>query len=66
VVGEVAMFSHVRSADVVITQDARLLRFDQADLDRIAKRYPRIAARVNRNLNEVLARRVMSTAQALH
>jgi predicted RND superfamily exporter protein len=65
VVGEVAMFSHVRSADVDVTADARLLRFDEGDLERIARRYPRIAAHVNRNLNHVLARRVMNTAQAL-
>jgi predicted RND superfamily exporter protein len=65
VVGEVAFFSHSRSADVDVTKDARLLRFDQGDLDRLARRYPRIAARVNRNLNQVLARRVMNTAQRL-
>lgn len=65
VVGEVAMFSHVRSADVDVTSDARLLRFDEGDLERIARRYPRIAAHVNRNLNHVLARRVMNTAQTL-
>jgi CRP-like cAMP-binding protein len=55
----------VRSADVDVTSDARLLRFDEGDLERIARRYPRIAAHVNRNLNHVLARRVMNTAQAL-
>jgi len=65
VVGEVAFFSHSRSADVDVTKDARLLRFDQGDLDRLARRYPRIAARVNRNLSQVLARRVMNTAQRL-
>jgi predicted RND superfamily exporter protein len=64
-VGEVAMFSHKRSADVEVTADSRLLRFDEGDLERIAKRYPRIAAKVNRNLNHILARRVMNTAQAL-
>jgi uncharacterized membrane protein YdfJ with MMPL/SSD domain len=65
VVGEVAFFSNVRSADVDVTADARLLRFDQADLERLVRRYPRIAARVSRNLNQVLARRVMNTAQRL-
>jgi CRP-like cAMP-binding protein len=60
------MFSHVRSADVDVTSDARLLRFDEGDLARLTERYPRIAAKVNRNLNQVLARRVMRTAQALH
>jgi hypothetical protein len=65
VVGEVAMFSHVRSADVEVTADARLLRFDLDDLERLGRRYPRIASHVNRNLNYVLARRVMNTAQTL-
>jgi predicted RND superfamily exporter protein len=65
VVGEVAFFSNVRSADVHVTEDARLLRFDQGDLERLVRRYPRIAARVSRNLNQVLARRVMNTAQRL-
>jgi uncharacterized protein len=65
VVGEVALFSHVRSADVEVTADARLLRFDEADLARLARRYPRIATCVHCNLNQVLARRVMSTAQTL-
>jgi predicted RND superfamily exporter protein len=65
VVGEVAMFSQVRTADVDVASDSRLLRFDDADLERIGRRWPRIAAKVNRNLNHVLARRVMSTAQAL-
>jgi hypothetical protein len=65
VAGEVAMFSRVRSADVDVTSDARLLRFDEGDLERIARRYPRIAAHVNRNLNHVLARRVVNTAQML-
>jgi predicted RND superfamily exporter protein len=65
VVGEVALFSDGRTADVDVARDARLLRFGDADLVRLARRYPRIAAQVNRNLNRVLAARVVSTAQAL-
>ena len=65
VVGEVALFSERRTADVDVARDARLLQFDDADLLRLGRRYPRIAAQVNRNLNRVLARRVVSTAQAL-
>ena len=65
VVGEVALFSEGRTADVDVAHDARLLRFDDADLVLLGQRYPRIAAQVNRNLNRVLASRVVSTAQAL-
>lgn len=65
VVGEVALFTGGRSADVDVVRDARLLRFDEADLERLVRRYPRIAARVHRNLNQVLAERVQSTSRAL-
>jgi hypothetical protein len=65
VVGEVALFSEARTADVDVASDARLLRFGDADLERLGRRWPRIAAQVNRNLNRVLASRVVSTAQAL-
>jgi hypothetical protein len=65
VVGEIALFSEGRTADVDVVTDARLLRFGQADLERLGRRYPRIAARVYRNLNRVLAQRVVTTARAL-
>jgi CRP-like cAMP-binding protein len=65
VVGEIAMFSNERTADVDVKQDARLLRFGEADLERLGRRYPRIAAKVYRNLNRILAGRVVTTARAL-
>jgi CRP-like cAMP-binding protein len=61
VVGEIALFTEVRSADVEVVSDARLLRFGQADLERLGKRYPRVAARVYKNLNRVIAARVVNT-----
>jgi len=64
-VGEIALFSETRSADVDVVKQARVLRFGKADLARLGKRYPRIAAKVNSNLNRILADRVMSTTQAL-
>ena len=60
-----ALFSEGCTADVDVAGDARLLHFDDADLLRLGRRYPRIAAQVNRNLNRVLASRVVNTAQAL-
>ena len=64
-VGEVALFHGERTADVDVASDARLLRFGEAELARLGRRYPRIAAKVYRNLNRVIARRVASTTQAL-
>jgi hypothetical protein len=58
-VGEVALFSGTRSADVEARSDVRLLRFTQADLERLRRRYPRIGAQVLENLSEILARRLM-------
>ena len=65
VVGEVALFGEARTADVDVARDARLLRFGEADLARLGRRHPRIAAQVYRNLNHVLASRVVRTAEAL-
>ena len=48
-----------------MTRDARLLRFGDADLERLGRRYPRVASKVYRNLNRILARRVVTTAEAL-
>lgn len=48
-----------------VVSDARLLRFSEEDIERLERRYPRIAARVHGNLNRVLARRVVRTAEAL-
>lgn len=64
-VGEVAIFSGARSADVDVVTDARVLRFDDADLVRFGRRYPRIAAIVNRNLARLLASRLLNTQRVL-
>jgi CRP-like cAMP-binding protein len=57
-VGEVGLFFEKRTANVEALTDARLLRVTQASLERLARRSPRIAARVHRNLNETLAGRL--------
>lgn len=64
-VGEVALFSGSRTADVEVVQDARLLRFREADVERIARRYPRIGVKIFRNLNRILAARVANTTAAI-
>jgi len=63
VIGEVALSSGVRSADVETLSDVRLLRLDRADLDRLGRRYPRIALRIQANLSVVLANRLASVTQ---
>lgn len=65
VVGEIALFQQLRSADVDVVQDARLLRFGEAELQRLRERYPRIAATVYANLNRVLAARIQNTISVL-
>jgi predicted RND superfamily exporter protein len=58
VVGEVGLYYGKRTADVDATTDVRLLRLTRTNLDRLARRYPRIGARVMWNLSQVLAARM--------
>lgn len=53
VVGEIGLFSARRAADVRVVEDARLVRFDGDDLERLRQRYPRTAALVYRNLDRI-------------
>ena len=65
VVGDVGLFTGERSANVDVAKDARLLRFTPSNLQRLRKRYPKIAATVMRNLNEILARRLWDLTERL-
>jgi hypothetical protein len=65
-VGEVGLFHGVRTADVVVESDVRMLRLTRDSLERIQRRYPRIAARLYSNLSEILSDRVASTTQRVH
>lgn len=65
VVGEAGLFHERRTADVDVLEDARLLRFTQTNLNRLARRYPFIATRVFRNLNAILAERLFKTTHRL-
>jgi hypothetical protein len=58
-VGEVGLVQQARSADVDVVEDGRLLRLGRVHFDQLARRYPRIAAAVLRNLSEVLAERLV-------
>ncbi|MCI0355641.1 MAG: efflux RND transporter permease subunit, partial [Acidobacteria bacterium] len=57
VIGEVGHFSHRRTANVDTLGEVRMLKFNDADLERMVKAYPRIAAVVLRNLNRIQAAR---------
>jgi predicted RND superfamily exporter protein len=59
VFGEVGLFhKRRRSANADVVEDARLLRLTPEGLARLNRRYPKIAARVHHNLNEILAGRL--------
>jgi predicted RND superfamily exporter protein len=63
VLGEVGLFRGERTANVDCQTPCRLLRFDQENLARLQRRYPRTAAKLMRNLSEVLADRLKSATQ---
>lgn len=58
VVGTTEFFARPSSEDVEIDSPSRLMRFTAADLERLAKRYPRSGAIINRNLNRIQAERL--------
>jgi predicted RND superfamily exporter protein len=64
-VGEIGLFTGGRSAEVHTLSQARLIRFDPEDLERLGRRYPRIAVKVYRNLNRIQAARMIRTIQAV-
>ncbi len=65
VLGEVALFQRKRSADVDTETAARLLVFDEDDLDRVRRRHPRIAATILYNLNKIQARRLVENTSRI-
>lgn len=56
-VGEQGYFGQKRTANVDAVSRVRLLRFDDADQERVCRRYPSIAARVFLNMNKIQAER---------
>jgi len=65
IVGEAGLFHARRTANVDIIEDARLLCISQNDLNILRRRYPRIAAKVFHNLNEILTRRLVNATERL-
>ncbi len=65
IVGEAGLFYAKRTANVDVVEDARLLCINQNDLNILRRRYPWLAAKVFRNLNEILATRLVNATQRL-
>ena len=58
-IGEIGLFTgDPRSANVDVTENARLLRLTPSNMERLRRRHSRIAATLFRNLNEVQAKRL--------
>jgi predicted RND superfamily exporter protein len=62
VLGEVGIYRDRRMTNVEALEDARLLRLTQQSMDQLARSRPYTAAKVFRNLNGLLAERIMETA----
>jgi hypothetical protein len=59
VLGEMALIGdHVRTADVVATDDVEVLAVNDRFLNRMQKRYPRIGAKIFLNLAKILSTRL--------
>ncbi|MGW8309735.1 MAG: MMPL family transporter [Thiogranum sp.] len=63
--GEAGLFFVARTADVDVVEDARLICITRENLETLRRRYPRIAARVFGNLNEILSRRLARATDRL-
>ncbi len=58
-VGEMGMVGEgVRSANVIVLEDSYIMKIDESSLDRIARRFPRIATKLFFNISKVLSRRL--------
>ncbi len=66
VIGEMGLVRHrPRSADVIVRETTEYLVLDGGFLERIQRRYPRIAAKVFLNLTRILSDRLETTTEAL-
>lgn len=66
VIGEMGLVRHkARSADIVVAEETEYIVIDAASLDRMQRRYPRIAATVFLNLTRILSDRLENTTNQL-
>lgn len=59
IVGEMALIGGgIRSANIVALEDTELLKIDEKSLERIRKRFPRVAAKLFMNISRILSDRL--------
>jgi predicted RND superfamily exporter protein len=63
--GEAGLFFATRTANVDVVEDARLIRITRENLDMLKRRYPKIAAQLFSNLNEILSTRLVHATDRL-
>jgi hypothetical protein len=63
--GEAGLFFATRTANVDVVEDARLILITRENLETLRRRYPRIAARVFSNINEILSERLVHATDRL-
>ena len=64
IVGEMGMVGEgVRSANVITMEDSYIMKIDEKSLDRIARRFPRIATKLFFNISRVLSERLARQIQ---
>jgi predicted RND superfamily exporter protein len=65
VIGGVGLFYKSRSANIDVIEDSRLLRLTLSNMDRLGRRYPRIASRLLRGLMEIVTERLWQNSERL-
>jgi CRP-like cAMP-binding protein len=66
VFGEMGLIRHhVRTADVVATEDVEVLAVNGRFLSRLQRRYPRIGAKIFLNLSKILSDHLQDTTEQL-
>jgi len=63
--GEAGLFFATRTANVDVIEDARLICITRENLETLQRRYPRIAAQVLSNINEILSTRLVHATHRL-
>ena len=66
VIGEVGFFTgERRSASVIASEEVEVLQIDGSRLERVQKRFPKVAAKLYYNLSQLLGSRLTSVTQSL-
>ena len=63
--GEAGLFFDTRTANVDVIEDARLISITRKNLETLQHRYPKIAAQVFSNINEILSTRLVHATDRL-